>query len=95
MITKAIPKKYVPLSILQSDSLLAMIHSAGGSLPLHKTAMRQLRRKGLNRSDIDGAIKRLVELGRISAAASDNGVVLRLTGASNSAQQPQMQHEPS
>lgn len=81
MNNNAMPQVRITLSMLHAESLLSMVEAAGGALPLHKPAMRQLKRKGLNRSDIDAAIDRLVKDGTINAIGTSEGVVLMLVKA--------------
>lgn len=68
------------LAALQAESLYSMITASGGKLPLHKSAMRLLKRQGFNRADIANAIDQLASAGRIVAAGTDIGVVLELAG---------------
>lgn len=79
MTTKAIPQPRVSLAMLQAESLLSMVMAADGPLLLHKPAMRQFKRRGFNRTDLDAAIDRLVKDGHITALGTSEGVMLALT----------------
>lgn len=78
MTTKTIPQPRVSLAMLQAESLLSMVMAADGPLLLHKPAMRQFKRQGFNRSDLDAAIDRLVKDGHITALGTSEGVILAL-----------------
>ena len=85
MTTKTNAADQISLSMLQAESLLSMITAAGGNLILNKIAMRQFKRQGFNRYDLDGAIANLVQNGQIKATGTNAGVMLTLIKAAPAA----------